>query len=158
MGGLSGPAIKPLALRVVYQVARAVRIPIIGVGGIATIDDVLEFFVAGASAVQIGTANFYDPTAAARLVQALPAALDAAGVSRFSELVGSIRVPAAESAACGTVPCDAGSPGLPRDTRLGASDLAPNATDRAPAPANAEPRSNRDFVHHSRPQKHIVKR
>src|SRR5947209_14646006 len=60
-GGLSGPAIKPLALRLVWQVARSVRVPIIGVGGISTIDDVMEFLVAGASAVQIGTANFFDP-------------------------------------------------------------------------------------------------
>ena len=62
LGGLSGPAIKPIALRVVYQVARAVSIPLVGIGGIATIDDVMEFLVAGATAVQIGTANFYNPT------------------------------------------------------------------------------------------------
>ena len=61
LGGLSGPAIKPIALRAVYQVARAVRIPVVGIGGIATIDDVMEFLVAGAAAVQIGTANFYNP-------------------------------------------------------------------------------------------------
>src|SRR5476651_2691885 len=71
-GGLSGPAIKPLALRAVYMVARNVRIPIIGVGGIATIDDVMEFLVAGASAVQIGTANFFDPTVSVRLIEQLP--------------------------------------------------------------------------------------
>src|SRR6202041_1433791 len=58
-GGLSGPAIKPLALRIVWQVARAVKIPIIGIGGVATIDDAMEFLLAGASAVQVGTANFY---------------------------------------------------------------------------------------------------
>src|SRR4029077_9111646 len=62
-GGLSGPAIKPLALRMVWQVARQVKVPVIGIGGIATIDDVMEFLVAGASAVQLGTVNFYDPTA-----------------------------------------------------------------------------------------------
>ncbi len=61
MGGLSGPAIKPIALRAVYQVAQAVTIPVVGIGGIATLDDVMEFLVAGASAVQIGTANFYNP-------------------------------------------------------------------------------------------------
>jgi hypothetical protein len=61
MGGLSGPAIKPIALRCVYQVAQAVGRPLVGIGGIATIDDVMEFLVAGASAVQIGTANYYDP-------------------------------------------------------------------------------------------------
>ena len=66
LGGLSGPAIKPIALRIVYQVARAVEIPLVGIGGIATIDDVMEFFVAGATAVQIGTANFYNPTVSMR--------------------------------------------------------------------------------------------
>jgi dihydroorotate dehydrogenase (NAD+) catalytic subunit len=70
-GGLSGPAIKPLALRAVCQVARAVRIPIIGVGGIASIDDVMDYLVCGASAIQVGTANFYDPGIAERLVDQL---------------------------------------------------------------------------------------
>src|SRR5947199_8461706 len=74
-GGLSGPAIKPLALRMVWQVASHVKIPVIGIGGIATIDDVMEFLVAGASAVQLGTVNFYDPTAAPRIVGQLPEAL-----------------------------------------------------------------------------------
>lgn len=75
VGGLSGPAIKPVALRCVYQVAQAVDIPIVGIGGIATIDDVMEFIVAGASAIQIGTANYYDPTVSERLVDELPLAL-----------------------------------------------------------------------------------
>jgi dihydroorotate dehydrogenase (NAD+) catalytic subunit len=74
LGGLSGPAIKPIALRCVHQIARAVHTPIIGIGGIATIDDVMEFLVAGASAVQIGTANFYNPTATMSLLDALPTA------------------------------------------------------------------------------------
>ena len=72
VGGLSGPAIKPIALRCVYQVAQAVKTPLIGIGGIATIDDVMEFLVAGATAVQIGTANYYDPTVTMKLVDALP--------------------------------------------------------------------------------------
>ena len=63
MGGLSGPAIKPIALRAVFQAAQALRVPIVGIGGIATINDVMDFLVAGATAVQIGTANFYNPTA-----------------------------------------------------------------------------------------------
>jgi dihydroorotate dehydrogenase (NAD+) catalytic subunit len=92
MGGLSGPAIKPIALRCVYQVAKAVKIPLIGIGGIATIDDVMEFLVAGASAVQIGTANYYDPTVTMKLVDALPAALGEAGASNVRELVGAIGV------------------------------------------------------------------
>jgi dihydroorotate dehydrogenase (NAD+) catalytic subunit len=91
-GGLSGPAIKPLALRLVWQVARCVRVPIIGIGGIATIDDVMEFLVAGASAVQIGTANFYDPTVSGRLVGQLPAALEAAGAKCVRDVVGSMQV------------------------------------------------------------------
>ena len=72
VGGLSGPAIKPIALRAVYQVAQAVRTPVVGIGGIATIDDVMEFFVAGASGMQVGTANFYRPTASIEILDALP--------------------------------------------------------------------------------------
>src|SRR5262245_7951918 len=90
-GGLSGPAIKPLALRIVWQVAQKVQIPIIGIGGIATLDDVMEFLVAGASAVQLGTVNFYDPTAAVRVVEALPTALATLGASSVGEVVGTLR-------------------------------------------------------------------
>ena len=89
-GGLSGPAIKPVALRVVYQVASAVDIPIIGVGGIGALDDVMEFLVAGASAVQVGTANFYNPTLAERLVSELEAIVQAEGVSSISDLIGTL--------------------------------------------------------------------
>ena len=92
-GGLSGPAIKPLALRLVWQVARSVRIPIIGIGGIGTIDDVMEFLIAGASAIQVGTANFYDPTACTRLVRQLPEALQQLGASAVRDIVGTLRVP-----------------------------------------------------------------
>jgi dihydroorotate dehydrogenase (NAD+) catalytic subunit len=91
MGGLSGPAIKPIALRCVYQVAQAVKTPLVGIGGIATIDDVMEFLVAGASAVQIGTANYYDPTVTMKLVDALPQALAAAGVTSVREIVGTLK-------------------------------------------------------------------
>ncbi len=92
VGGLSGPAIKPIALRCVHQVACATNIPIIGIGGIATIDDVMQFLVTGASAVQIGTANYYDPTVSARLVEELPAALGELGVGSVSECVRSLQV------------------------------------------------------------------
>lgn len=92
MGGLSGPAIKPIALRAVYQVARAVQIPVVGIGGIATIDDVMEFAVAGASAVQIGTANFYNPTATMTILDQLPAALAELGAGRFADVVGTLSV------------------------------------------------------------------
>jgi len=90
MGGLSGPAIKPVALRCVFQIRQAVSIPIVGIGGIATIDDVMEFIVAGASAVQLGTANYYDPTVSMKLLDALPGALAEAGVSRLADLVGTL--------------------------------------------------------------------
>src|SRR6478752_7748533 len=88
VGGLSGPAIKPIALRCVYHAAQAVKTPLIGIGGIATIDDVMEFLVAGATAVQIGTANYYDPKVTMKLVAALPTALADAGVSSVRDLVG----------------------------------------------------------------------
>jgi dihydroorotate dehydrogenase (NAD+) catalytic subunit len=90
-GGLSGPAIKPLALRLVWQVAQHVRVPIIGIGGIATIDDVMEFLVAGAGAVQIGTANFFDPTVSTRLVDLLPQTLERLGAQSVGEVVGSLQ-------------------------------------------------------------------
>lgn len=90
-GGLSGPAIKPLALRLVWRVARNVKIPVIGIGGIATIDDVMEFLVAGASAVQLGTVNFYDPTASIRIVEALPGALTQLGATSVREIVGTLQ-------------------------------------------------------------------
>lgn len=91
-GGLSGPAIKPLALRLVWQVARHVSIPVIGIGGIANLDDVMEFLVAGASAVQLGTVNFYDPTASLRVVEQLPQALGQLGASSIREIVGTLQV------------------------------------------------------------------
>jgi len=91
VGGLSGPAIKPIALRCVYQVAQAVKIPVIGIGGIATIDDVMEFLVAGASAVQIGTANFYNPTATMKLLDQLPAALAELGAKNVTEVIGTMK-------------------------------------------------------------------
>jgi dihydroorotate dehydrogenase (NAD+) catalytic subunit len=90
-GGLSGPAIKPLALRLVWRVAQHVKIPIIGIGGIATIDDVMEFLVAGASAVQLGTVNFYDPTASMRIVDLLPAALAQLGATSVAEVVKTLK-------------------------------------------------------------------
>ena len=90
LGGLSGPAIKPIALRAVYQVARAVDVPVVGIGGIATIDDVMEFLVAGASAVQIGTANFYNPRVTMTILDDLPAALAEIGVRRIADVTGTL--------------------------------------------------------------------
>jgi dihydroorotate dehydrogenase (NAD+) catalytic subunit len=92
VGGLSGPAIKPIALRMVWEVARALPgLPIIGIGGIATADDALEFLVAGASAVQVGTATFYDPTAAERMVDELTRRLEQTGVTELRQVVGTLR-------------------------------------------------------------------
>ena len=103
IGGLSGPAIKPLALRIVWQVAQAMKTPIIGVGGIQSIDDVMEFLVCGASAVQIGTANFYNPTLSSNLVADLSDILEDEGCESVTELIGSIQpsTVAKMSAACG---------------------------------------------------------
>jgi dihydroorotate dehydrogenase (NAD+) catalytic subunit len=89
-GGLSGPAVKPVILRMVWQVAKAKVCPIMAVGGIATIDDVMEFLVAGASAVQIGTATFYDPAACIRITDALPGALQQIGCESAREAVGAM--------------------------------------------------------------------
>lgn len=90
IGGLSGPAIKPIALRAVYQAAQATNKPIVGIGGIATLDDVMEFLVAGASAVQLGTVNFYNPTASTDILDALPAAIAELGAKTVAEIVGTL--------------------------------------------------------------------
>ena len=87
-GGLSGPAIKPVALRMVYQCAQAVNIPIIGVGGITTAEDVLEFLYAGASAVEVGMANFTDPYCCVKIIEALPQVLSQYGYQSIKEAIG----------------------------------------------------------------------
>jgi len=91
-GGLSGPAIKPLALRLVWQVSRAVKVPVIGCGGIATATDALEFIVAGASAVQVGTANFTRPDSMIRILDDLPVLIHALGSHDVVDLVGTLDV------------------------------------------------------------------
>ncbi len=90
-GGLSGPAIKPIALRMVYEAAQAVRIPVVGLGGIANGTDAAEFLIAGASAVQVGTANFVDPRAPLRIAQQLGRLLQRHGIAHASDLVGTMR-------------------------------------------------------------------
>lgn len=90
VGGLSGPAIKPVALRMVYQVAKATKIPLIGIGGISCLEDVLEFMIAGASAVQIGTANFINPAISGELVQGLHHYGQQQGLETIKDLVGSL--------------------------------------------------------------------
>ncbi|HEY5432722.1 MAG TPA: dihydroorotate dehydrogenase [Coriobacteriia bacterium] len=92
VGGLSGPAIKPVALRMVWQVARAVAVPVIGVGGIMTGEDAVEFLLAGASAVQVGTANFVDPTSTMRVLDGLTEYCARHGVARVSDLIGTLEV------------------------------------------------------------------
>lgn len=89
-GGLSGPAVKPVAVRMVWQVAKAVKIPVVGLGGIRTAADALEFIMAGASAVQIGTANFVDPTVTVQVVDGLASYCRRHGVERITDLIGII--------------------------------------------------------------------
>lgn len=91
-GGLSGPAIKPIALRMVWEVSQVVKIPLIGAGGIATAQDALEFIVAGASGVQVGTANFTDLTAMLEIIDGIKSYLKANGVSDINHLIGSLEV------------------------------------------------------------------
>ena len=90
-GGLSGPAIKPVAVRMVYQAANAVRVPIIGMGGIANASDALEFILAGATAVSIGTANFHNPYATVETVDGIQAYMQKHGVKDIKELIGAVR-------------------------------------------------------------------
>ena len=89
-GGLSGPAVKPVALRMVWQVAKAVKIPIIGLGGICNATDAIEFIMAGASAIQIGTANFLDPTVTIKVRDGIDQWLDNHGVKDIKEIVGAV--------------------------------------------------------------------
>jgi len=91
-GGLSGPAIKPVALRMVWQVARRVKIPVIGMGGIMTSSDAIEFFLAGASAIQVGTAMFIEPDAPARIIKGINDYLDKYGFERVTDLVGALKI------------------------------------------------------------------
>jgi dihydroorotate dehydrogenase (NAD+) catalytic subunit len=90
-GGLSGPAIKPVALAMVYEVAGAVKIPIVGCGGIATANDALEFIMAGASAVQVGTAGFANPKAPLEVIEGIEAFMEKEGVGDIAELIGAGR-------------------------------------------------------------------
>lgn len=90
-GGLSGPAIKPIAIRLIKQVSEAVSIPIIGMGGVSTVDDVLEMYFAGASAVAIGTANFTDPYICPKLIAELPSRMDELGIESLSQLIIDVR-------------------------------------------------------------------
>jgi dihydroorotate dehydrogenase (NAD+) catalytic subunit len=92
-GGLSGPAIKPIALRMVYEVAKAVSIPILGMGGIVTPEDAVEFMLAGATAVQVGTASYADPRAVERLVTGLTGWCRGHSVEKVGSLTGGLTIP-----------------------------------------------------------------
>ena len=91
-GGLSGPAVKPVALRMVWQVARAVRVPVVGLGGIMTATDAVEFLLAGATAVQIGTANFIDPTVTMKVIDGIESYLQENGFASVRDVVGALEV------------------------------------------------------------------
>ncbi len=91
-GGLSGPAIRPVAVRMVWQVARAVSVPVVGIGGITNAADAIEFFIAGATAVQIGTANFINPAVSVEIVDGIALYLRRHGITRIRDLVGTLRI------------------------------------------------------------------
>jgi len=94
LGGLSGPAIRPVALRMVWQASQAVRIPICGIGGIMNAEDAIKFLICGATAVQVGTANYLNPLAALEVAEGIEAHARRHGVARVADLVGTIEVPA----------------------------------------------------------------
>jgi dihydroorotate dehydrogenase (NAD+) catalytic subunit len=98
LGGLSGPAIRPIAVRMVYECFHAVKLPIIGMGGIATVEDALEFMIAGATAVQIGTANFADPFIWPKLISGLETYCERHNIVRLADLVGQVELPSKEKA------------------------------------------------------------
>jgi dihydroorotate dehydrogenase (NAD+) catalytic subunit len=93
LGGLSGPAIRPIALRMVWQASRVVSLPICGIGGITSADDAIKFLLCGATAIQIGTGNYLDPTLAGRVVDGIEAYLAGNGIARVSDLVGALEIP-----------------------------------------------------------------
>lgn len=90
-GGLSGPAVKPVALRMVWQVARAVKVPVVGMGGISNATDAIEFMLAGATAIQIGTANFVDPQVTVKVIEGVKNYLEENNIASIRELIGALR-------------------------------------------------------------------
>jgi dihydroorotate dehydrogenase (NAD+) catalytic subunit len=92
MGGLSGPAVRPVIVRMVFQCARAVKIPVIGCGGIMQAADAVEYLLAGASAVQVGTASFLDPAAMLAVIDGLNAYCESHGIARVADLTGAVRI------------------------------------------------------------------
>ncbi len=91
MGGFSGPAVFPVAVRMVYQVANAVKVPVVGLGGVSTADDVIEMMLAGATAVEVGAANLVNPFVCKEIIEALPAAMDKYGIDNLKDIIGGVR-------------------------------------------------------------------
>ena len=91
MGGFSGSAIFPVALRMVYQVANAVNIPVVGMGGVSSAEDVIEMMLAGATAVEVGAANLVNPYACQEIIRDLPAAMDRYGITNLNEIIGGVQ-------------------------------------------------------------------
>jgi dihydroorotate dehydrogenase (NAD+) catalytic subunit len=91
-GGLSGPAVKPIALRMVYQVSKAVKIPVIGLGGISNAADAIEFILAGATAIQVGTANFIDPAVTIKIIDGITGYLQRHHIQNINDLIGALEV------------------------------------------------------------------
>ena len=91
MGGFSGAAIFPVALRMVYQVSGAVKIPVVGMGGVSSAEDVIEMMLAGATAVEVGAANLVDPFACRNIIEALPATMEKYGITSLKEIIGGAR-------------------------------------------------------------------
>ena len=91
MGGFSGSAIFPVAVRMVYQVAHAVNIPVVGMGGVSSAEDVIEMMLAGATAVEVGAANLIEPYACKKIIEELPAAMAKYGIENLSDIIGGVR-------------------------------------------------------------------
>ena len=91
MGGFSGPAIFPVAVRMVYQVAQAVNIPVVGMGGVSSAEDVIEMMLAGATAVEIGAANLVDPMASKKIIEDLPRVMEKYGIENLSDIIGGVK-------------------------------------------------------------------
>ncbi|MBR0139603.1 MAG: tRNA-dihydrouridine synthase, partial [Firmicutes bacterium] len=91
MGGFSGPAVFPVALRMVYQVAKTVKVPVIGIGGVSRAEDVIEMMLAGATAVEVGAANLVDPCVCKTIIEDLPAVMDKYRIENLKDIIGGIR-------------------------------------------------------------------
>jgi len=102
LGGLSGPAIRPIAIRMVWECHQAVKLPILGMGGIATVEDALEFIIAGSTAVQVGTMNFVDPFIWTKLLAGIESYLDRHHIARVEDLIGRVELPTWEPAWTGS--------------------------------------------------------